>query len=113
MNRRIGPPLLFRYSAITYNAHRIHYDRDYARDVEGYPGLLVHGPLQATLLADLAGRHLPEEEIIDFRYRATAPAFDTADYELSASPVDGGVALTGRSAGVVTMRGTAHLEEQA
>ena len=113
VTRRIDPPLLFRYSAITYNAHRIHYDRDYARDVEGYPGLLVHGPLQATLLADLAGRHLPEEEIIDFGYRATAPAFDTADYELSAGPVDGGVALTGRSAGVVTMRATAHLEEQA
>ena len=48
------PVLLFRFSALTYNAHRIHYDRDYAR-AEGYPGLVVHGPLQALLMAELAG----------------------------------------------------------
>ena len=51
----VDPVLLFRYSALTYNAHRIHYDRDYARS-EGYPGLLVHGPLQALLMAELAPR---------------------------------------------------------
>ena len=50
----ISPALLFRFSALTYNAHRIHYDRDYCRDVEGYPGLLTHGPLQALAMAEAA-----------------------------------------------------------
>ncbi|MEV0842243.1 hypothetical protein AB0I55_22230 [Actinocatenispora sera] len=109
--RIIDAPLLFRYSAITYNAHRIHYDRSYACDVEGYPGLVVHGPLQATLLADLAGRHVPEDLIVDFSFRATAPAFDTADYELTGRPTAGAVELTGRSGGAVTMRATARLKE--
>ena len=53
------PVLLFRYSALTLNSHRIHYDRPYATGVEGYPGLVVHGPLIATLLVDLLRRHLP------------------------------------------------------
>ena len=56
----ISPTMLFRFSALTYNAHRIHYDRDYCRDVEGYPGLLTHGPLQALAMAEAAraaGRH--------------------------------------------------------
>jgi 3-methylfumaryl-CoA hydratase len=76
----VSPTLLFRFSALTYNAHRIHYDRDYARQAEGYPGLLVHGPLQALamaeaaraagLRADLAGSGL------SFEYRLTAPLFD-------------------------------------
>jgi 3-methylfumaryl-CoA hydratase len=51
-----GPTLLFRFSALTYNAHRIHYDREYAAQVEGYSGLVVHGPLQAILLAELRSR---------------------------------------------------------
>ncbi len=61
VSRTIDPqsPLLFQFSALTYNAHRIHYDRDYATKVEGYPGLLVHGPLLATLLVDLFRRHKP------------------------------------------------------
>lgn len=113
LTRRIDPALLFRYSAITYNAHRIHYDRDYARVVGGYPGLVVHGPLQATFLAELAGRHLTEEAIDDFSFRATAPAFDTADFEAAARPGAGGVVLTGRSDGVITMQATAHVTEQA
>ena len=50
----VSPALLFRFSALTYNAHRIHYDRDFARDVEGYPGLLTHGPLQALAMAEAA-----------------------------------------------------------
>ncbi|SIM46639.1 FAS1-like dehydratase domain-containing protein [Micromonospora cremea] len=111
MTKVVDPVLLFRYSAITYNAHRIHYDRSYACDVEGYPGLVVHGPLQATLLADLAGRHVPEHLIADFSFRATAPAFDTADFEMTGRPIAGGVELTGRSGGAVTMRATARLKE--
>jgi 3-methylfumaryl-CoA hydratase len=68
--------LLFRYSALTYNAHRIHYDRDYARDVEGYPGLVVHGPLQALLMAEATRREQvgpPADQV--FSYRLLAPLF--------------------------------------
>jgi 3-methylfumaryl-CoA hydratase len=68
--------LLFRYSALTFNAHRIHYDRPYATAVEGYPGLVVHGPLIATLLLDLLRRELPEARLASFRFRAQRPTFD-------------------------------------
>jgi 3-methylfumaryl-CoA hydratase len=71
----VTPSLLFRFSALTYNAHRIHYDRDYARDVEGYPGLLVHGPLQALAMAE-AARARGAAGCRDFAYRLTAPLFD-------------------------------------
>ena len=60
--------LLFRFSALTYNAHRIHYDRDYAMNVEGYPGLVVHGPLLATLLMDHFRRHRPHDACGGFRF---------------------------------------------
>ncbi|MDE8652528.1 FAS1-like dehydratase domain-containing protein [Novosphingobium album (ex Liu et al. 2023)] len=66
--------LLFRYSALTMNGHRIHYDRPYAMDEEAYPGLVVHGPLQATLLADLAARQ--GRTLKTFRFRGMSPAFD-------------------------------------
>lgn len=69
------PVLLFRYSALTMNGHRIHYDRPYATGEEGYPGLVVHGPLQATLLADLAGRRLGRP-VARFSFRGVSPAFD-------------------------------------
>ena len=72
----VDPTLLFRFSALTYNAHRIHYDRDYAIGVEGYPGLVVHGPLQALTMADLARRHEPERRIAELTFRALGPAFD-------------------------------------
>lgn len=67
--------LLFCFSALTYNAHRIHYDRDYARDVEGYPGLLTHGPLQALAMAE-AARAAGCEGDKYFDYRLTSPLFD-------------------------------------
>ena len=57
----LDPTLLFRFSALTYNAHRIHYDRPYATEVEGYPGLVVQGPLQAIALAELCRRHRPDD----------------------------------------------------
>ena len=66
--------LLFRYSALTMNGHRIHYDRPYAMDEEAYPALVVHGPLQATLLADLATRNL-KDPITGFEFRGQSPAF--------------------------------------
>ena len=72
--------LLFRYSALTFNGHRIHYDRRYATEVEGYPGLVVHGPLIATLLLDLLQREMPESRLAAFRFRAIRPTFDTAPF---------------------------------
>jgi 3-methylfumaryl-CoA hydratase len=68
-------PMLFRFSALTYNAHRIHYDQPYATGVEGYPGLVVHGPLLALLLLEVPRRHLPGRRVASFSYRLTRPAF--------------------------------------
>ncbi len=80
--RRIVPDevLLFRYSALTFNGHRIHYDRKYVTEVEGYPGLVVHGPLIATLLLDLLRRQLPDAQVRTFQFRAVKPLFDIADF---------------------------------
>jgi 3-methylfumaryl-CoA hydratase len=64
--------LLFRYSALTFNGHRIHYDRRYVTEVEGYPGLIVHGPLIATLLMDLLRRELPQADVATFRFKRRA-----------------------------------------
>jgi 3-methylfumaryl-CoA hydratase len=72
----IEPTLLFRFSALTYNSHRIHYDRPYATSVEGYPGLVVHGPLQAIGLAELCRRNQPGRAMSEYRFRAVSPAFD-------------------------------------
>lgn len=82
--RRIVPDdvLLFRYSALTFNGHRIHYDRRYATAVEGYPGLVVHGPLVATLLLDLLRRELPQASVTHFAFRAVQPIFDVAPFDL-------------------------------
>lgn len=74
--------LLFRYSALTFNGHRIHYDRRYVTEVEGYPGLIVHGPLIATLLLDLLHRSLPDAAVTSFSFRATRPVFDTAPFKV-------------------------------
>ena len=71
-----GPVLLFRFSALTYNGHRIHYDRDYARAADGYPGLVVHGPLQALAMAELARRAAPRPARCGFSYRLVAPLFE-------------------------------------
>ena len=71
--------LLFRYSALTFNAHRIHYDRRYCKDVEGYPGLVVHGPLLATLLLDLV-RLNSLKDIASFEFKALHPCFECADH---------------------------------
>lgn len=83
------PVLLFRFSALTFNSHRIHYDRDYAREVEGYPGLVVHGPLQALLLMDLARARLGAP-VRRFSYRGLAPAFDLAPLFLCGAPAPEG-----------------------
>jgi 3-methylfumaryl-CoA hydratase len=72
--------LLFRYSALTFNGHRIHYDRRFVTEVEGYPGLVVHGPLIATLLMDLLRRNLPDATVQQFSFRAIKPLFDSAPF---------------------------------
>jgi 3-methylfumaryl-CoA hydratase len=86
----IDPVLLFRFSAVTYNAHRIHYDRDYATQVEGYPGLVVHGPLQAVALAELLRRRNPTRPVIEFSFRARRPAFDDGPLTLLGRPDETG-----------------------
>ena len=82
--------LLFRYSALTFNGHRIHYDRRYVTEVEGYPGLVVHGPLIATLLLDLLRRERPDAEVATFRFKAVRPTFDLHPFKVSGAPqIDG------------------------
>ena len=75
--------LLFRYSALTFNGHRIHYDRKYVTEVEGYPGLIVHGPLIATLLLDLLRRHAPEAQVGSFKFKAVRPIFDLHPFRVN------------------------------
>ncbi len=80
------PVLLFRYSALTFNGHRIHYDRKYATEVEAYPGLVVHGPLIATLLLDLLRRELPEARLVRFAFKAVGPIFDIHCFSVCGKP---------------------------
>jgi 3-methylfumaryl-CoA hydratase len=90
--------MLFRYSALIFVGHRIHYDRRYATEVEGYPGLVVHGPLIATLLADLLRRH-SNAALKSFRFRAVGPLFDIAPFSLCGTPEpDGGASLWAQNA---------------
>lgn len=86
------PILLFRYSALTMNGHRIHYDRSYAIEKEAYPALVVHGPLQATLLMGLAVRHL-DGPIASFSFRGQQPAFDGVPVHVCGMPTDNGAEL--------------------
>jgi 3-methylfumaryl-CoA hydratase len=82
------PALLFRFSAITFNAHRIHYDRPYATEVEGYPGLVVHGPLTAILLMELVRRNV-KRPVSGFEFRGRAPLFDLAPFRVVGTPGTG------------------------
>ena len=112
--RRITPDdvLLFRYSALTFNGHRIHYDRKYVTEVEGYPGLVVHGPLIATLLMDLLRRQLPDATVARFEFKALRPTFDIHPFSVHGQPSADGktVHLWGRDhEGWLTMDATATL----
>jgi 3-methylfumaryl-CoA hydratase len=82
--------LLFRYSALTFNGHRIHYDRRYVTEVEGYPGLIVHGPLIATLLLDALRHERPEVEIVQYSFRAVRPLFDINPFAVCGAPLADG-----------------------
>lgn len=91
-SREIVPDdvLLFRYSALTFNGHRIHYDRRYVTEVEGYPGLIVHGPLIATLLVDLARRQRPGAQFRSFGFKAIRPTFDLHPFSVHGHPTADG-----------------------
>ncbi len=82
--------LLFRYSALTFNGHRIHYDRQYVTQTEGYPGLIVHGPLIATLLLDLLRRQLPSATVTRFEFKAVRPTFDIHPFSVHGQPSSDG-----------------------
>ena len=104
--------LLFRYSALTFNGHRIHYDRRYVTEVEGYPGLVVHGPLIATLLVDLLRRHRPEATVARFAFRALSPVFDVAPFSVNGKLEDGDARVSlwaANAAGELSMDATADL----
>ena len=104
------PVLLFRYSAVTFNSHRIHYDHPYVTRVEGYPGLVVHGPLIATLLVDLLRRSAPGVKLKTFAFRAMRPLYDTANFSTCGLPDESqrSARLWTRDAeGAVTMEATA------
>ena len=104
--------LLFRYSALTFNGHRIHYDRPYVTAVEGYPGLVVHGPLIATLLLDLLRHHRPEASVASFHFKALRPSFDGRAMRVNGQPDADGkrVRLWAQDdAGWLTMDATATL----
>jgi 3-methylfumaryl-CoA hydratase len=102
------PVLLFRYSALTFNGHRIHYDRDYVTKVEGYPGLIFHGPLQASFIIELAAKlhgGMPPKKFV---YRGVQPLFEGAEFSVNAN--DNGASMelwTANAEGQPTMKGTA------
>ena len=101
-----------RYSALTFNGHRIHYDRRYVTEVEGYPGLIVHGPLIATLLVDLVRRHAPDAFVKSFSFKAVRPTFDLHPFRLHGQPSADGKTVKLWAAdheGWLTMQGTAEL----
>jgi 3-methylfumaryl-CoA hydratase len=85
--------LLFRYSALTFNGHRIHYDRKYVTEVEGYPGLIVHGPMIATLLLDLLRWQLPEAKVTQYQFRAVRPLFDIHPFDVCGEPASDGKSI--------------------
>lgn len=104
-----GPVMLFRYSALTFIGHRIHFDLDYCRQEEGYPGLVVHGPLQTLLLLDLCRRHEPRQ-VRKLDYRALQPIFHFERFTINGKPEpDGSTARlwTANAAGQSAMVGTA------
>jgi len=111
----IDPVLLFRFSALTFNGHRIHYDRPYATDVEKYPGLVVHGPLQAILLFDAAERWAPGRRAHSFMFRGMRPLFDFDAVSLRGrAREDGGLDLfTANGEGAIGMQASLTFDDDA
>ncbi len=108
------PVLLFRYSALTFNGHRIHYDHPYVTAIEGYPGLVVHGPLQATLMLDLLRRQRPEAKVRGFSFRALSPVFADRPLTIGGRPAAPGMSVAlwvANDTGALAMEGEAMLAE--
>jgi len=102
------PVLLFRYSALTFNGHRIHYDRDYVTKVEGYPGLIFHGPLQAALIVEFAAKLHGDSAPKKFSYRGVQPLFEGSEFSINANETSTGMELwIANAEGQPTMKGTA------
>jgi 3-methylfumaryl-CoA hydratase len=102
---------LFRFSALTYNAHRIHYDREYAMGVEGYPGLVVHGPFTASQLSLFATTIRAGERMSSFSFRGTSPLFDRTPFNIHAKPDGDDLSLWAeRPTGGLAMKATASFE---
>jgi 3-methylfumaryl-CoA hydratase len=102
------PKVLFRYSALTFNTHRIHYDADWARDVEGYPALVVHGPLTCTYLLHFVKDNMSGRRLKSFAIRARAPLFCDQPLQLVGGPTDAGA-----SAWAATPAGTIGMSAEA
>ena len=103
------PVLLFRYSALTFNGHRIHYDRDYVTKVEGYPGLIFHGPLQASFIVELAAKLHGGQPPKKLSYRGVQPLFEGSAFSINANTTDNGMELwIANAEGQPTMKGTAN-----
>ena len=100
---KAGPVMLFRYSALTFNPHRIHYDRTYCIESEGYPGLVVHGPFAQQCIFDLLRDSMPGRKIKTLAIRARAPLFDTAPFDVIGRPTADG---KGAELWTVTPQGT-------
>ena len=112
-SRRIVPDekLLFRYSALTFNSHRIHYDAAYARETEGYPALVLHGPLIATFLMDLLKTHQPGCRVNTFNFRALRPLLVSSAFTVNGALSEGIATLWAEdSDGNIAMKATAHLQ---
>jgi 3-methylfumaryl-CoA hydratase len=100
--------LLFRYSALTFNGHRIHYDRDYVTKVEGYPGLIFHGPLQAAFIVELAAKLHHGQPPKKLTYRGVQPLFEGSEFSVNANESGAGLELwIANAEGQPTMKGTA------
>src|SRR3954466_11776804 len=107
-SHRADEVLLFRYSAMTFNGHRIHYDRDYVTKVEGYPGLVFHGPLQAAFIVEFAAKLHGGKPPKKFNYRGLQPLFEGSEFSVNASDTGAGMDLwTANAEGQPTMKGTA------
>ena len=109
------PVLLFRYSALTFNGHRIHYDRDYVTQEEGYPGLIVHGPLLATLMTELFGDQYPDKQLTKFEFTAMNPVFDLDPFQvcgLDANKDNVTKLWVKDHAGSLCMKGSATISQQ-
>ena len=103
------PVLLFRYSALTFNGHRIHYDRDYVTKVEGYPGLIFHGPLQASFIVELAAKLHGGQAPKKLSYRGVQPLFEGSEFSINANTSDSSMELwIANAEGQPTMKGTAN-----